>query len=152
MVDARIAAMDLTHFAPFTVVSFDTRRNANETIQWRWDGHHLERKHAFAPIISAAVNYEQARAYRYNLFNELIASVPDNELGRLFHHTYDADYPALSPLMERKDARTVSFTSVVVSNSTQMMRYQSIDTHRQVDLQATQYCLKTDTVAQGVFK
>lgn len=152
MVDARLMAMELSHFAPFTVVSFDTRRNANETIQWTWDGHRLSRKHAFSPVISAAKHYEQARIYRYNLFNELMTSVQDEDLGRQFHHTYDVDNPHLSPLMEREDARTVSFTSVVVSNSTQVMRYQSIDNHRQIDLRATQYCLKTDTVAQGVFK
>jgi uncharacterized protein with NRDE domain len=151
-VDLRLLAMDLTHFAPFTVVSFDTCRNSNETIQWTWDGQQLARKHAFAPIVSAALHFDEAQQYRYQLFNELMTTTEDEQLGRLFHHTYDADSPHLSPLMERDDARTVSFTSVVVSTHLQEMKYQSIDDHRNIDLRATQHCLHSSVAAQGVFK
>ncbi|QJY38247.1 hypothetical protein HOO69_16830 [Vibrio europaeus] len=151
-VDSRLLEMDLSSFAPFTVVSFDTRRNANETVLWTWDGEQLRRSHAFAPIVSAAMHFEEARQYRLELFNELITTMPDHEVGRLFHQTYDANYPHLSPLMERNDARTVSFTSVVVSSSKQEMNYQSIDNHRNVDFRTSLSCLKNDIVEQGVFK
>ncbi|ANW26775.1 MULTISPECIES: NRDE family protein [Vibrio] len=151
-VDARLLEMELTHFAPFTVVSFDTRRTANETVLWTWDGEQLTRSHAFAPIVSAALHYEEARQYRLSLFNELVLTTPDDEIGQRFHQTFDGSYPHLSPLMERNDARTVSFTSVVVSSTKQEMNYQSIDNHRNVDFRTAQSCLKADVVEQGVFK
>lgn len=151
-VDLRLMDMQLSHFAPFTVVSFDTRRTANETVLWTWDGERLSRSHAFAPVVSAAVDFEQASSYRKALFNELIMSTPDEEVGRIFHKTYDADFPNYSPLMARNDARTVSFTSVTVSSTKQEMSYQSIDDHRNIDFQVTQSCFHSDVVEQGVFK
>ncbi|MCG9649099.1 NRDE family protein [Vibrio brasiliensis] len=151
-VDDRLLVMDLTSFAPFTVVSFDTRRTANETVLWTWDGKQLNRSHAFAPIVSAAKHFDDARHYRRELFNELVTTIASQEVGRLFHLTYDINYPHLSPLMARNDARTVSFTSVVVSSTKQEMHYQSIDNHRNVDFRTSLSCLKNSIVEQGVFK
>lgn len=151
-VDSRLLGMDLSAFAPFTVVSFDTRRTANETVMWTWDGQQLHRSHAFAPIVSAAMHFEEARRYRRDLFNELITTTPDDQIGPQFHQTYDANYPHLSPLMERNDARTVSFTSVIVSCSKQEMNYQSIDNHRNVDFRTSLSCMANDVAEQGVFK
>ncbi|MEF1290113.1 NRDE family protein [Vibrio sp. M260118] len=54
-VDSRLLGMDLSAFAPFTVVSFDTRRTSNETVMWTWDGQQLHRSHAFAPIVSSVI-------------------------------------------------------------------------------------------------
>lgn len=151
-VDSRLLAMDLSAFAPFTVVSFDTRRTANETVLWTWDGHELSRSHACAPIVSAALHFEEARDYRVELFNELMGTLSRDRFGRQFHQTHDDNYPHLSPLMKRNDARTVSFTSVVVSSSKQEMNYQSIDDNRNVDFQTHLSCQRNDVVAQGVFK
>jgi len=151
-VDLRLMEMTLENFAPFTVVSFDTRRTANETVAWTWDGHRLVRSHAFAPIASAALNFEEASRYRLDLFNELVMTTPSNEVGLLFHQTYDADFPNLSPLMARDDARTVSFTSVIVSSIKQEMNYRSVDDHRTIDFQGSLSCFRSHLVEQGVFK
>ncbi|KJY81809.1 hypothetical protein TW81_15760 [Vibrio galatheae] len=151
-VDSRLMEMDLHTFAPFVVVSFDTRRTANETVLWTWDGSCLSRSHAVAPIVSAAMHFDAAYQYRRDLFNELVTRVADDEIGRLFHQTYDENYPHLSPLMTRNDARTVSFTSVVVSSNKQEMIYQSFDNQRKVDFHTSLSCLKRCTVEQGVLK
>ncbi|MDN3612225.1 NRDE family protein [Vibrio ostreicida] len=152
VVDARILEMDLRRFAPFTVVSFDTRRTANETTQWTWDGEQLRHAPAFAPIVSAGRHFEEAKHYRLRLFNELLLSAPNEEIVQRFHRSFDETYPHLSPLMVRDDARTVSTTCVVVSASRQDMIYQSIDNHRNRDFQTTQSCLKGNIAEQGVFK
>ncbi|WP_159737669.1 NRDE family protein [Vibrio atypicus] len=151
-VDSRLLAMDLSVFAPFTVVSFDTRRSANETVLWTWDGNQLNRSHASAPLVSAALHFDKARQYRLGLFNQLVTSIPNHEIGHRFHQSFDEAHPNLSPLMVRNDARTVSFTSVIVSPTKQEMNYKSIDDQRNVDFQTTVSCMRTDVVEQGVFK
>lgn len=151
-VDHRLLSMRLGSFAPFTLVSFDTHRTANETVLWTWDGERLTRSHAVAPIVSAAVNFTQARNYRRRLFERLVTRLPIEQVGQEFHLTHDTTSPHLSPLMARNDARTVSFTSVVVSSTKQEMHYQSIDNLRNVDFNTRVTCLKHDTVEQGVFK
>lgn len=152
MVEARIQSMNLRSFAPFTLVSFDTHRTANETILWTWDGKQLARSHAFAPIVSAAKHFEQACQYRQALFNDLITTLPNNEVGQQFHLSHHQHFAHLSPLMERDDARTVSFTSVFVSSNNQQMHYQSLDSHRNVDFSSSLSCVKNDVVEQGVIK
>lgn len=150
--DLRLMEMTLDRFAPFTVVSFDTRRTANETVAWTWDGKTLSRSHAFAPIVSAAMHFEQASQFRLDLFNELVHSMPRSDIGRYFHQFYSADFPHLSPLMERDDARTVSFTSVIVSSTKQEMSYRSVDEDRTIDFQGYQRWLRSPIAEQGVFK
>tara|TARA_Y100001956_G_C4090795_1_gene172845 strand:+ start:85 stop:831 length:747 start_codon:yes stop_codon:yes gene_type:complete len=151
-VERRLLAMDLSCFAPFTLVPFDTRRTANESLVWTWDGEQLLRSHCAAPIVSAAMHFEQARDFRVTLFNSLTGSVEREELGHRFHQNHDEAFPHLSPLMKRNDARTVSFTSVVVSSSKQEMNYQSIDDDHNVDFQSCISCHKNKVVEQGVFK
>jgi hypothetical protein len=151
-VDLRIMDMPLGRFAPFTLVSFDTRRTANETVAWTWDGETLSCNHAFAPIVSAAIHFEQASQFRLDLFNELVLSMPRSDIGRCFHQFYSADFPHLSPLMVRDDARTVSFTSVIVSSSKQEMNYRSVDDDRSIDFQGSQTCFRSMMAEQGIFK
>lgn len=151
-VNSRLMAMDLSHFAPFTLVSFDTRRNANQTPVWLWDGVELHRTHGSAPITSAALHFDKAHHYRCQLFNHLIQHNSQLELGQQFHQTHDVSAPHLSPLMVRDDARTVSFTSVIVSSNQQKMIYQSIDEQLNIDFATQQSCLPAETIQQGVFK
>jgi hypothetical protein len=50
--------------------------------------------------------------------------------------------------MVRDDARTVSFTSVIVSSSKQEMNYRSVD----LDFQGSQTCFRSMMAEQGIFK
>ncbi|WP_133407427.1 NRDE family protein [Parashewanella tropica] len=150
--DKRLLRIDLRSFAPFTVISLDTHRSANEIVRWTWDGKQLSRTYTSSPIISAAMYFEEAQGYRLKLFNQLLATKPRHDIGRLFHQTHDDNYPHLSPLMERNDARTVSLTSVTSSSTKQEMDYQSIDNQRSVDFRICLSCLKNDVVEQGVLK
>ncbi|KHD26067.1 hypothetical protein NM09_04805 [Vibrio caribbeanicus] len=152
MVERRLLEMDLSCFAPFTLVPFDTRRSANESVVWTWNGSTLVRSHATAPIVSAAMHFEQAREFRVTLFDALTGCIERDKLGCQFHHTHDDAAPHLSPLMKRDDARTVSFTSVVVSPNQQTMIYRSFDDDRKIDFQSSLQCRNHDAIQQGVFK
>ncbi|RLV61039.1 hypothetical protein D5018_04150 [Parashewanella curva] len=151
-VDNRIKKMDLSLFAPFTLVSFDTDYIGDEVVRWTWDGEQLIRSFACAPVVSAAMHFEMACTYRSKLFKQLLSTKPKHEVGRLFHKAHDEHYPHLSPLMDRNDASTVSFTQVIASSTKQEMTYQSIDNHRNVDLRTSLSCCKSDIVEPGVFK
>ncbi|MEH0690877.1 NRDE family protein [Vibrio cholerae] len=126
-VDRRMLALNLSHYAPFTVVSFDTRRNANETVMWTWDGQALSHHRAVAPIVSSGRFFYDALDYRTSLFADLASQSSDDTLGERFHTRHDTQRPHLSPLMAREDARTVSITTVHVSPTDKIMGYQAID-------------------------
>ncbi|GLT18678.1 hypothetical protein GCM10007938_24590 [Vibrio zhanjiangensis] len=150
-VKKRLLQMDLRSFAPFTLVSFDLNR-AKHVIAWTWDGTKLTHSIVTAPVISASQYYEDAREYRTALYEKLCLSTNEQELGARFHLSVDKDYPHLSPLMSRQDARTVSFTSVSVCTEHQAMHYQSIDINGCVDFEIEKKCLMTNMTEQGVFK
>jgi len=147
-VRAGLLEMDLTSFAPFTLVSFDLD-GSKQVNAWTWDGQKLEHSIISAPVVSSAKHYQQARRYRIDLYEKLRLTTKVKKLGTRFHMSFDNDHPHLSPLMARDDARTVSFTSVSACADHQKMYYQSIDNNSGVDFEIEKTCLMTE---QGVFK
>ncbi len=152
VVDARLSMADLSHFAPFTLVSFDTVRHPKEILIWQWDGTHLSQHDAVAPIVSAAVDFEQAWSYRRSLYRETVEYYPAHQVGLRFHNFHDPEAPGLSPLMRRDDARTVSLTTVAVTKQSQQMTYYAIDDCHQVEFKVTQSCANLDVAQLGAVK
>ena len=147
----RLSQMKWMSFAPFTLVCFDL--DSFEHVQsWIWDGQKLQSAAVSAPVVSAAKFFQEAREYRTNLYEKLRVATNENSLGAHFHLSCDKDYPHLSPLMSRDDARTVSFTSVSVCADKQEMHYQSIDDTGCIDFEIVKKCLMTNITEQGVFK
>ena len=123
----RLKNYALHRTAPFSLAIFDSDFTGPEIQSWVWNGQNLTEKKAKPPLVSAALHFEEAYDYRHSLFDRLCKTLPSHEIGTQFHRSYSKQKPFLSPLMNREDARTVSITSVLVSQELHEMQYESIE-------------------------
>jgi hypothetical protein len=109
--------LDLTPFAPFTVVFLEPGKPA--TIA-EWNGEHatiVRSGDSYIPLTSSSFDPEGVRKTR---LDELAGRVSasgriDHAVLHAFHSSHGERPDAYSPCMHRADAETVSFSSVIVT-------------------------------------
>ena len=114
-VHACLAAKNLTHFAPFTLVALEPRR---PSLICEWTGERLsisENGDAQMPLASSSVDYKEVRRRRTQEFSRRAAGgVRDATLLWDFHRSHGVSPSANSTCMHRRDAATVSFSWVSI--------------------------------------
>ncbi|QMV14683.1 NRDE family protein [Vibrio spartinae] len=110
-------ALDLQHYAPFTLLAFDPSLSAScsEVMAFSWDGRHCTIAPTDSPLFSSGVDLENVLNYRNGLYQALTQA--DKSFAQLlqFHTSHHPEHTHMSPCMHRDDAQTVSFTYVKVS-------------------------------------
>jgi len=116
-VATRIERADMSRYQPFILVALDARCDATT---WTWAGDRVERGELHfedLPLTTSSFDSERVRAKR----RETFASYRDQHGGvngamlKAFHRQHDADAGATSVCMQREDARTVSFSTILVT-------------------------------------
>lgn len=118
--------LSFEQYAPFTLVVFDSQLTSHNghVRALQWDGKTLVDSLALPPLISSAVDADNVRQVRRQLFancNEEDESVTSR---LAFHHSHDPKKGHCSPCMHREDAHTVSFTHIAVTNESVEINYQ----------------------------
>lgn len=113
-------------YAPFTLVVFDAQLTAfqGHVRALQWDGKTLVDSLALPPLISSAVDAENVRHARRQLFAACNQKEESLNARLAFHHSHDPEKGHFSPCMHRDDAHTVSFTHIAVTNQSVEINYQ----------------------------
>jgi hypothetical protein len=123
---AHFTQLTLSHYAPFTLVIFDSELTSEtgHVKALQWDGKTLVDSLPLPPLISSAVDADNVRATRRQLFASYNAVEETTESRLAFHHSHEPEKGRFSPCMHREDAHTVSFTHVVTSKDGIEISYQ----------------------------
>lgn len=117
-VATKVSQMDLTSYAPFTLLALDAGRPA---MVIEWDG--VSQKlipdaESLMPLTSSSFDTERVRQTRLETFDRLRqkAGRVDTALLFDFHQNHGEGPSAYSTCMHREDAATVSFSWIKVEN------------------------------------
>jgi hypothetical protein len=126
----RVAEEDLSFTAPFLLVGVD---ELQAPLTLRWDGQQLERRlHAEAPGLwtSSAFEPEAVDSARREQFYRRLEALPSDaeDADRLaaqeaFHFSQEPEPGPMAVWMTRADARTVSFTHLMMLPNQGLLRY-----------------------------
>lgn len=114
-----LQGMDLSVYATFTAFAIKPTETGIDVLIVEWDASKLTvvrtPDEPFAPVVVASSGLgDELVQVRVPLFEEMVASNPTPETQDAYTwHRWD-DRPELSVLMSRKDARTVSITTIEV--------------------------------------
>ncbi len=119
-------ALSLKHYAPFTLVIFDSQlcRSQGKVKTLQWNGKARLYIEPLPPLISSAVDADNVIASRQRLFTGLNAAEESVASRLSFHHSHAPEKGHLSPCMHREEAHTVSFTHVKVAKESVTIHYQ----------------------------
>lgn len=131
ILNSQLLATDLTHYAPFTLVAFQTtpdqQRPQEQTFQWDGVGMHCSQPDNM--MTSSSVKFDEVSQNRKQLYIQEVTtpsfsgptSKSDNEHNIdkhiSFHTSHGEKKNHRSVCMHRDDARTVSFSHILVTNS-----------------------------------
>jgi len=115
----RASNMDLSVFAPFTLVALERHR---PSVLVEWDGSEvavLLDADQYMPLVSSSFDTNRVRARRKAQFEELVQGHGrlDEDVLEAFHKSHGLAPDAYSTCMHRPDAETVSFSRVKVSDT-----------------------------------
>ena len=116
-----IESLNLTKYAPFSLLCF-TKSNdiAGKVPLIRWTGKQLELDNVESPLISSAFKFDEVCATRMKTYGELLNESDVNDYRRNFYRLHGSHLPeksAYSICMHRDDAKTVSFSHIVVAGN-----------------------------------
>ncbi len=116
---------DLTRYAPFTLIALSSMLEDQGQLAfgYQWTGSELR---PFTPenfMTSSSVKFDEVSATRHRLFKTLTSSA-DPEALHQFHHAHDGDKNYRSVCMHREDAKTVSFSHIIVESGRVVFNYQ----------------------------
>ena len=132
-----ILTTDLTHYAPFTLVAFQIKpdqRLPQEKI-FQWDGAEIHRSQPENMITSSSVKFDEVSKQRQQFYAQNVSSSPcsEHEIKHKiknstdkhisFHASHGTEKNHRSVCMHREDARTVSFSHILVTKSHVEFRY-----------------------------
>lgn len=115
----RLGALDLGCYAPFRLVAAEPIEAAARGIELTWDRTRLARRAFEQPtacFVSSGLGDSKVLS-RLPLFEELVPPGASPEDQDRFHAHSWAERPEISVLMHRRDARTVSITTVRVERT-----------------------------------
>ena len=109
--------LPLSRYQPFQLCFFpvDLCRTNKRIICFQWNGKHLLEVVQSLPITSSSVDYEQVYQARKLQFAGLVATEDPTTAQFLQFHQSQQTEGKLSVQMSRKDAQTVSFSHICVS-------------------------------------
>jgi len=126
VLEEALSRWSLCRVNPFRLIGIFP--GANEVVEWRWNRNHLARvEHAWRinTWISSGFDEPGAQQTRNKTFTRALRR--DSTLGldwlRRLHRSHEPERGPYSTCMHREDAATVSYTEVVVSQRTAVMRY-----------------------------
>ncbi|MGF1449783.1 MAG: NRDE family protein [Opitutales bacterium] len=124
---ARSGHAGLRRYAPFHLLALGPDQ---PTVQATWDGRELTRRHGRAvaqPLTGSSFDSQRIVTCRQTAFADSFgdaeATLMDDNRHRRFHRQHDAAQGAASVLMERPDARTVSYAEVEVTPREVILHY-----------------------------
>ncbi|MEM8962702.1 MAG: NRDE family protein [Acidobacteriota bacterium] len=121
---ARLSAVELRRYRPFTLLALDRSEPAQRA--W-WDGRRLSVSPSPSPVplFSSSKRADEVAASRQALWRDtvLAAGGPDRARQLAYHRSREPERGALSPCMHRDDAATVSFSWVRVDAETVSISY-----------------------------
>jgi hypothetical protein len=117
--------LNLRQFAPFSLLAFDLGicQQGKSVIVFEWNGVKCSIHPTDSPLFSSGMDLSNVTNYRDAVFRRIVGDDPTEEKLLAFHRHHHTEQPHMSVCMHRKDAETVSFTQVVVSEQSQEMRY-----------------------------
>ncbi len=126
VVEQALSRWPLRQVNPFRLIGIFP--GANEVIEWRWNRNFTARvEHAWRTNtwISSGFDEPGAQQFRGKTFTKALRrnSTLDLDWLRRLHRSHEPDRGPYSTCMHREDAATVSYTEVVVSQRTAVMRY-----------------------------
>ncbi len=127
----QILTTDLTHYAPFTLVAFQIAPDQHlaQEKMFQWDGVEIHSSQPDNMITSSSVKFEEVSKQRQELYIQEVSSStstdkhneqnPGLNAGKhiSFHASHGEVKNHRSVCMHREDARTVSFSHILVTNS-----------------------------------
>ncbi len=120
-----LKAIDLHKFAPFTLLIFEPNlsllRSAVKGICWT--GQSLNSLQPEPPLISSSVDYPRALELRKGSYRAFTSPQATLEKILNFHASHIPSKGHLSTCMHRKDAHTVSFSHIIVTDTERAMSY-----------------------------
>ncbi len=127
----QISTTDLSHYAPFTLVAFQItpgHRQPQEDM-FQWDGKDIHRSQPENMFTSSSVKFDEVSKQRQQRYAQEISSLPCDDINNehsaasnadrhiSFHASHGDKKSHRSVCMHREDARTVSFSHIVVTNN-----------------------------------
>jgi hypothetical protein len=123
-VTSRLERVDLARYRPFRLALFE---RSGGTHLAGWDGRRLAcaaLEDADRPLVSSSFATDDVRASRAARYRRPAPPASDpTELHLAFHESHEPERGPYSPCMHRPDARTVSFSRVVVDPRTVRFHY-----------------------------
>lgn len=125
----RMAALDLSATPPFLAVGFD---DEGAPLSLRWDGAHLERRlyaDGALELSSSSFQPDDILPRREAQFDLMLKSVEGKDAAEVlaaqeaFHFSQEPAPGPVAVWMTRDDARTVSFTHLLVQPKQTLLRY-----------------------------
>ncbi len=125
----RIAALDLSATPPFMALGFDDQ---GAPLSLRWDGAHLERRlyaDGALELSSSSFEPDDILPRREAQFDLMLKSVEGKDAAEVldaqqaFHFSEEPAPGPVAVWMTRDDARTVSYTHLLVQPKTTLLRY-----------------------------
>ncbi|EEY99357.1 hypothetical protein VOA_001706 [Vibrio sp. RC586] len=118
-------AMNLSHFAPLTLLAFDPllTKQHGDVLAYAWDGEQFAYGATSSPLFSSGVALAEVQRYRTQIYQQMMADGVTPEKLLAFHCHQHPQFSHLSVAMQREDAHTVSFTHIKVSSGHQVMSY-----------------------------
>lgn len=117
--------LTLSQFAPFTLLAFDLNLLAKNTsvMVLDWNGSSSSIYPTNSPLFSSSVDLPQVTANRQLAYQQIVGKKPTQSSLLAFHKQHHSHEPHKSVCMHREDAKTVSFTQIIVTHKEQEMRY-----------------------------
>jgi uncharacterized protein with NRDE domain len=105
-----------TRYRGFILLAFQA---GQDVLQFTWDGYQLaeETRPPHLQVLStSSVKTDTVLAWRYQAYRQLVVEdpTPSREAHHAYHHCKHPEDPAFSVQMAREDARTVSFSHLVL--------------------------------------
>lgn len=115
----------LESYAPFTLLMFSPKltENRGQLQAFQWDGIALTQRACNEPMISSSIRYQQVMAARRATYHHMVGTEANRERLLAYHRSHRPELGYQSVCMHREDAKSVSFTHVVVENQQVSMDY-----------------------------
>ena len=120
--ETTLSDLNLNCYAPFTLVAFSHQDNRSKQ-GFRWDGKRLFSFVPVSPITSSSVKFDEVSENRISAYKQQVKKKTAKELTH-FHSAHSGYKNHLSVCMHRKDAKTVSFSHIIVNSAEVVFNYQ----------------------------
>ncbi|WP_293264980.1 NRDE family protein [Neptunomonas sp.] len=119
-----IECLNLNCYAPFTILAFERSFDGADIKRYQWDGKKLLTLNVSSPLTSSSVEFEKVSATRINRYTSS-TSMNTAQQHIEYHQGHHPTKGHQSVCMHRRDAKTVSFSHILVTNEYASFDYQN---------------------------